>query len=156
MTVPAVSCKALATQNSSEWPCSMCPIPPGSGLWGWGHPIYIFLIFLGHPESWTPSQIPSWGPPLGCTLLHQCIPAYTYRKCNYFIFVIKVLPLCYVVILASSSRSERSFIVILPMSLNLAYIGDQEKSILKIKVLLSVPGQDEKKGFNLPSQLKNI
>ena len=70
MTVPAVSCKALATQNSSEWPCSMCPIPPDSGLWGWGHPTYIFLIFSGHPESWTPSQIPSWCPPLGCTLLH--------------------------------------------------------------------------------------
>ena len=70
MTVPGVSCKALATQNSSEWPCSMCPIPPGSGLWGWGHPAYIFLIFPGHPESWTPLQIPSWGPPLGCTLLH--------------------------------------------------------------------------------------
>ena len=67
--MPGVSCKALATQNSSEWPCSMCPIPPGSGLWGWGHPIHIFLIFPGHPESCTPLQIPSWGPPLGCTLL---------------------------------------------------------------------------------------
>ena len=74
MTVPGVSCKALATQNSSKWPCSMCPIPPGSGLWGWGHPTYIFLIFPGHPELWTPLQIPSWGPPLGCTLLQS------YRK----------------------------------------------------------------------------
>ena len=27
MTVPGVSCKAVATQKSSEWPCSMCPIP---------------------------------------------------------------------------------------------------------------------------------
>ena len=27
-------------------------------------------MFPGHPESWTPLQIPSWGPPLGCTLLH--------------------------------------------------------------------------------------
>ena len=71
MTVPGVSCKALATQNSPEWPCSMCPIPPGSGLWGWGHPTYIFLIFPGHLEFWTPLQIPSWGPPLGCTLLQN-------------------------------------------------------------------------------------
>ena len=69
MTMPGVSCKALATQNSSEWPCSMCPIPPGSGLWEWGHPIYFFLIFPGHLEFWTPLQIPSWGPPLGSTLL---------------------------------------------------------------------------------------
>ena len=28
-------------------------------------------MFPGHPESWTPLQIPSWGPPLGCTLLQQ-------------------------------------------------------------------------------------
>ena len=67
--MPGVSCKAVATQNSSEWPCSMCPIPPGSGLWGWGHSIYIFLIFPGYLEFWTPLQIPSWGPPLGCLLL---------------------------------------------------------------------------------------
>ena len=33
--------------------------------------IYIFfLIFPGNLEFWTPLQIPSWGPPLGCTLLH--------------------------------------------------------------------------------------
>ena len=25
--MPGVSCKAVATQNSSEWPCSMCPFP---------------------------------------------------------------------------------------------------------------------------------
>ena len=68
--LPGVSCKAVATQNSSDWPCSMCPIPPGSGLWEWGHPTYIFLIFPGHLEFWTPLQIPSWVPPLGCTLLH--------------------------------------------------------------------------------------
>ena len=28
MTVPGVSCTAVAVQNTSEWPCSMCPIPP--------------------------------------------------------------------------------------------------------------------------------
>ena len=51
----------------------MCPIPSGSGLWGWGLPIYIFQIFPGHLEFWTPLQIPSWGPPLGCTLLQSCL-----------------------------------------------------------------------------------
>ena len=81
MTVPGVSCKALATQNSSEWPCSMCPISLGSGLWGWRHPTYIFLIFPGHPESWTPSQIPSWGPPLGCTLLHYHLSVFQFTFC---------------------------------------------------------------------------
>ena len=69
--MPGVSCKALATQNSSEWPCSMCPIPPGSGLWGSGHLTCIFLIFPGHLPFWTPLQIPVWGPLLGCTLLHR-------------------------------------------------------------------------------------
>ena len=27
MTMPEVSCKAVAIKNSSQWPCSMCPIP---------------------------------------------------------------------------------------------------------------------------------
>ena len=27
MTVPEVSCKTVAMQNDSQWPCSMCPIP---------------------------------------------------------------------------------------------------------------------------------
>ena len=27
MTTPGASCKAVAIQNSSEWPCSMCPFP---------------------------------------------------------------------------------------------------------------------------------
>ena len=26
--------------------------------------LFIFLIFLGHPEFWTPLQIPIWGPTL--------------------------------------------------------------------------------------------
>ena len=46
-----------------------CVPSPSSGLWGWRHPIYIFLIFPGHLEFWTPLQIPIWGPPLGCTLV---------------------------------------------------------------------------------------
>ena len=27
MTMPEISCKAVAIQNSSQWPCSMCLIP---------------------------------------------------------------------------------------------------------------------------------
>ena len=27
MTMPDVSCIAIAIQNISEWPCSMCPFP---------------------------------------------------------------------------------------------------------------------------------
>ena len=37
--------------------------------------LYIFLTFPGHFEFWTPLQIPSWGPPLGCTLLQRGTPA---------------------------------------------------------------------------------
>ena len=61
--------------------------PPGSGLWGWIHPIYIFLIFPGHLELWTPLQIPSWGPPLGCTLLQSlsASPALLYLKIFPFV-----------------------------------------------------------------------
>ena len=36
---------------------------PSSGLWGWGHPIYIFIIFPGHLEFWTPITNPYLGPP---------------------------------------------------------------------------------------------
>ena len=31
--------------------------------------IYKFLIFPGHPEFWTPLQIPISAPPLDCTLI---------------------------------------------------------------------------------------
>ena len=68
MTMPGDSWKALATQNTSEWPCSTCPIPLGSGLWGEDILYIFFLTFPGHLEFWTPLQIPSWGPPLGCNL----------------------------------------------------------------------------------------
>ena len=49
----------------------MCPIPPGSGLWGVRTSYIHFSNFPGHLEFWTPLQIPSWGPPLGCTLLQD-------------------------------------------------------------------------------------
>ena len=66
MTVPEVICKTVDMQNNSQWPCCMCPIPqfrPEEVRTS-----HIFLIFPGHPEFWTPLQIPLWGPP-GCTLL---------------------------------------------------------------------------------------
>ena len=63
MTMPEVSCKAVAMQNSSQWPCSMCPIPQ-LRLVGGKDILYIFfLIFPGYPEFWTPLQILIWGPP---------------------------------------------------------------------------------------------
>ena len=37
--------------------------PPSSDLWGWGHRVYIFLIFPGYLEFCTPLLIPIWGPP---------------------------------------------------------------------------------------------
>ena len=73
--MPEVSCKAVAVQNSSEWPCFVCTIPQ---LWLVGvsedilH-IYFFLIFPGHPELWTSLQIPTLGHPLA-------VPCYTSDK----------------------------------------------------------------------------
>ena len=84
MTMPGVSCTAVATQNSSEWPCSMCPFPQLRlvGVRTSYIYIYTFLIFPGHLEFWTPLQIPIWGPPLGCTLLqyHLVVKTFSRRK----------------------------------------------------------------------------
>ena len=75
MTMPGVSCKAVATQNSSEWACSMCPFPHLRLVGVRTSYIYIFfLIFPGNLEFWTPLQIPTWLPPLGCTLFQSDIP----------------------------------------------------------------------------------
>ena len=63
MTMPEVSCKAVAMQNSSPWPYSMCPFPQLRLVGGEDILyIYFFLIFPGHPELWTPLQIPIWAP----------------------------------------------------------------------------------------------
>ena len=70
MTMTEVSCKAVAMQNSSEWPCSISPILQLRFVGVRTFSLYFFfLIFPGHPEFWTPLQIPIWGPPLGCALL---------------------------------------------------------------------------------------
>ena len=63
MTMPEVSCKAVAVQNSSEWPRSMCPILQVGLVGVRTSYIYSSLIFPKHPEFWTPLQIPIWGPP---------------------------------------------------------------------------------------------
>ena len=63
-TMPEVSYKAVATQNSSQWPCSICPIPQLRFVWMRASYMYIFfLIFPRHPEFWTPLQIPICLPP---------------------------------------------------------------------------------------------
>ena len=60
-------------------PCVPCP---SSGLWGWGHPIHIFLVFPGNLEFWTPLQIPIWGPLFGCTLLQS----HHFSICDWIVF----------------------------------------------------------------------
>ena len=74
-----ISMKPVKGYRYVKWPCQrlvakllLCktalnsPAPfvpsPSSDLWGWGHPIFFFLVFPGHPEFWTPLQIPVWAP----------------------------------------------------------------------------------------------
>ena len=70
MTMPEVSHKAVAVQNSSQWPCSMCPFPQ-LRLVGVRTSYIFFLIFPGHPEFWTPIT----NPYLGLPWLHPVIAA---------------------------------------------------------------------------------
>ena len=58
MAIPEVIFKAVAMQNNSQWPCSMCPIPLSRLV---SMRTSVFLIFPGHPEFWTLLQIPLWG-----------------------------------------------------------------------------------------------
>ena len=69
--MPEVHCTAVAIQNSSEWPCSMCPFPQLRLVGVKTSYIYFSLIFPEHPEFWTPLQIPICHPSFGCTLLHM-------------------------------------------------------------------------------------
>ena len=84
--MPEVSCEAIATQNSSEWPCSMRPFPQLRMVGVRISYIFFPLIFPEHLELWTPLQIPSWGPPLGCTLLQSLLsdlqPLYNHIEGN--------------------------------------------------------------------------
>ena len=66
MTMPGVSCKAVATQNSSEWPCSMCPFP-------WLRLVGVRTSYIYFSNiSWTPWALdPITNPFLGpSTWLH--------------------------------------------------------------------------------------
>ena len=62
-----ISMKPVKSYRYIKWPCQRLPsklllyktalngpapcVPsPSSDLWGWGQPIYIFLVFPGHPE----------------------------------------------------------------------------------------------------------
>ena len=62
MTTPGVSCKAVATQNSSEWPCSMCPFPQRRLVGVRASYIYFSNISW---TPWVPDPIinPHLGPP---------------------------------------------------------------------------------------------
>ena len=71
--MPEVICTAVAVQNSSEWPCSMCPI---SKLRLVGvRTSYIYFSNI----SWTPGVLgpitnPIWGPLLAApcySILHN-------------------------------------------------------------------------------------
>ena len=66
--MPEVSCKAVAIQNSSEWPCSMCPIPQ-LRLVGVRTSYIFFSNISWIPQALDPIKNPYLGPPLGCALL---------------------------------------------------------------------------------------
>ena len=85
MTMPEVSCKVVV-QNSSEWPCFLCPIPPLRLAGVRTSYIYFSLIFPEYPEFWTPLQIPIWGPPLAvpCYKISKILspfPEYSLMQC---------------------------------------------------------------------------
>ena len=63
MTILEVICTAVAIQNSSHWPCSMCPIPQLRLVGVRTSYIHFFLIFPEHPEFWIALQIPIWALP---------------------------------------------------------------------------------------------
>ena len=80
MTMPEVSCTAVAVQNSSEWPCSMCPFPQLRLVGVRTSYMYFSLIFPEHPEFWTPLQIPIWAPPwLHPVTVSHALPHFILR-----------------------------------------------------------------------------
>ena len=70
MTMPGVSCTAVAVQNSSEWPCSLCPFPQ-LRLVGVRTSYIYFSNISWIPRVLDPVTNPYLGPPLGCTLLQS-------------------------------------------------------------------------------------
>ena len=61
MTMAEVSCKTVAVQNSSQWPCSTCPIPQLRLVGVRTSYIFFSLIFPEHPES-GPHEKSLFGP----------------------------------------------------------------------------------------------
>ena len=70
MTMPELSCKTVAMQNSSQLPCSMCPIPKFRLVAVRTSYIYIFI-------SWTLSSGPHYKPLFGSPLAAPCISVAT-------------------------------------------------------------------------------
>ena len=68
MAMPEVSCKAVAMQNNSQWPCSMCPIAQFR-LVG-ARASYIFFKYFLHTLCSGPHYESLFGGPPGCTLSH--------------------------------------------------------------------------------------
>ena len=71
--------------------------------------MYIFLIFPGHLEFWSPLQIPSWGPPLGCTLFQYCIHIIFYicYKLYYNISLTKMAAVIIIIIVVVDTVNKR-------------------------------------------------
>ena len=79
MTMPKVSCIAVATQNSSEWPCSMCPFPQ-LRLVG-VRTSYIYCSSI----SWTPWVLdPMTNPYLGYPCWRHPVTVSGWFKCIIF------------------------------------------------------------------------
>ena len=80
-----LAAKLLLCKTALNGPVPCVPSPLAQACGG-EDILYIFLIFRGHLEFWTPLQIPSWGPPLGCTLLQSLLsdlqPLYNHIKDN--------------------------------------------------------------------------
>ena len=62
--LPEEGCKAVAVQNSSQWPCSMCPILQLRLVGVRMSSKYIYFNISWTTEFWTPLQIPICPPTL--------------------------------------------------------------------------------------------
>ena len=79
--MPEVSCKAVAIQNSSEWPCSMCPIPQ-LRLVGVRTSYIFFSNISWIPQALDPIKNPYLGPSSWLHLLHMYQAENPPHFCN--------------------------------------------------------------------------
>ena len=70
--LPDISCKTVAMQNSSHWPCSMCPIPQLRLVGVRASYTYFFKYFLDTLSSGPHHKSLFGVPPPGCSLLQNC------------------------------------------------------------------------------------